>query len=120
MLGDFNAGPRARFINPFEQPSYDVLASVFTTMLVREPTYSADNPYNGGTSAPDVAVDHVFGSRNVKILNAEVVLKEDHISVGEQRLPLSDHYGVEAFIKVCRTRRRYTKYQNRRVTILYI
>ncbi|XP_053396419.1 uncharacterized protein LOC128556205 [Mercenaria mercenaria] len=97
LLGDFNVGPAALSVNELGQDNYEILTSHFTTKLVKDSTFSTSNPYNGGEFAQNVIIDHVFVNGDVDVLNAKVVLKRNKVSQG---LPVSDHYGVKAMLKI--------------------
>ncbi|XP_053396020.1 uncharacterized protein LOC128556123 [Mercenaria mercenaria] len=106
LLGDMNVGPGAPSVSPLGLSNYEILTSVFDTKVVKECTFCSTNPYTGGEFVTNAILDHVLVNGDIKIRRIKVVLKPNDFALGEQNLPLSDHYGVKAVIKIQPKRRK--------------
>lgn len=106
ILGDFNTGPAAGASVVAEAPdTYARLAAAFLPAVASDftptCTFCPSNPNVGG-SGPPVWIDHIFvsGLGADAVLSTALTFDEPVVTVGDQRVPLSDHYGLAATLRV--------------------
>lgn len=105
ILGDFNTGPAVGSVVAEAPGTYALLDAAFTPAVtpsfVPECTYCPSNP-NVSDSASPVWIDHIFvaGLGADPVLSTEVTFTEAVVTAGDQQVPLSDHYGLAATIRV--------------------
>ncbi len=106
ILGDFNLGPTVsvenyeKFLRHDFKDVYDVYRRAH--QLPGEVTWDITNPlivkYFGVGSN---RLDHIMIKKEQwNVLDADVVFKEPIVSVGNKKVTLSDHYGLEATLKL--------------------
>lgn len=106
ILGDFNLGPRVSTKNYEEvlhygfKDVYDVYCRAH--QLPGEVTWDITNPlivnqFGVGSNR----LDHIMIKKeHWNVLDADVVFKEPIVSIGNKKVTLSDHYGLEATLKL--------------------
>ncbi len=109
ILGDFNAGPTVSAVNHQLMLDNNYL-DTYTEIYQEEGECITWNPmnklnYNGYfPSSPPQRIDNIFIDKDAKpffrVLEANVMLRDEVLDAGGLRVPLSDHYGYFCRIRI--------------------
>lgn len=100
IAGDLNAGPHTSIDN-YRQLAADGWTDAFSAAGEAGITWDPDNPLvrlGDEPYLPPQRIDHVFcntrATARLQTEEAEIILHERNLSIGGQRIPVSDHYGL--------------------------
>jgi endonuclease/exonuclease/phosphatase family metal-dependent hydrolase len=105
MAGDLNAGPEVSIEN-YEQVLSSNYHDLFSQSGAKGISWDPDNPlvqHGRESHLPPQRIDHVFANKslfeNLKVADAKIVFDEHCVSISNEVVPLSDHYGLSMNIE---------------------